>query len=81
MLNDKTFVIEDPYPDLKELLPVDMVTFAYQIADGMVSLNVATVFLTHFCVKDLKVEVVAEATYIGSSFTIYKTTFTVMNAQ
>ena len=48
MLNDKTSVIEDPYPDLKELLPVDMVTFAYQIADGMVSLNVATVFLTHF---------------------------------
>ena len=62
MLNDKRSVIEDPYPDLKELLPVDMVTFAYQIADGMVSLNVITVFLTHFCVlKDLKVEVVAVA--------------------
>ena len=31
-------VVEDPYPDLKQLLPVDMVTFAYQIADGMVGI-------------------------------------------
>ena len=37
MLSDNDSVIEDPYPDLKQLLPVDMVTFAYQIADGMVS--------------------------------------------
>lgn len=33
-------VIEDPYPELKQLLPIDMVTFAYQIADGMVSILV-----------------------------------------
>ena len=37
MLSDNDSVIEDPYPNLKQLLPVDMVTFAYQIADGMVS--------------------------------------------
>ena len=37
ILGDTESVIEDPYPDLKELLPVDMVKFAYQIADGMVS--------------------------------------------
>ena len=36
VLDDTESVIEDPYPDLKQLLPVDMVTFAYQIADGMV---------------------------------------------
>ena len=33
-------VVEDPYPDLKPLLPVEMVTFAYQIADGMVCISV-----------------------------------------
>ena len=38
ILNDTDSVIEDPYPDLRQLLPVDMVTFAYQIADGMVSI-------------------------------------------
>jgi len=37
VLSDNDSVIENPYPDLKQLLPVDMVTFAYQIADGMVS--------------------------------------------
>ena len=37
VLSDNDSVFEDPYPDLKQLLPVDMVTFAYQIADGMVS--------------------------------------------
>ena len=37
VLGDKESVVEDPYPDLKQLLPVDTVTFAYQIADGMVS--------------------------------------------
>ena len=37
VLGDTESVIEDPYPDLKELLPIEMVTFAYQIADGMVS--------------------------------------------
>ena len=37
VLSDNDSAIEDPYPDLKQLLPVDMVTFAYQIADGMVS--------------------------------------------
>ena len=36
VLSDNDSVFEDPYPDLKQLLPVDMVTFAYQIADGMV---------------------------------------------
>ncbi|XP_065897353.1 uncharacterized protein [Dysidea avara] len=35
VLSDNDSAIEDPYPDLKQLLPVDMVTFAYQIADGM----------------------------------------------
>ena len=39
VLDDTESVIEDPYPDLKQLLPVDMVTFAYQIADGMVSIK------------------------------------------
>lgn len=28
---------EDPYPDLSELEPVDLISFAYQIASGMVS--------------------------------------------
>ena len=37
VLSDTQTVVEDPYPDLKKLLPIDMVTFAYQIADGMVS--------------------------------------------
>jgi len=37
ILGDTDSVFEDPYPDLKQLLPIDMVTFAYQIADGMVS--------------------------------------------
>ena len=37
VLSDNDSTVEDPYPDLKQLLPVDMVTFAYQIADGMVS--------------------------------------------
>ena len=36
-MSDRESVVEDPYPDLRELLPIDMVTFAYQIADGMVS--------------------------------------------
>ena len=36
-MSDRESVIEDPYPDLRQLLPIDMVTFAYQIADGMVS--------------------------------------------
>ena len=39
-MNDRESIVEDPYPDLKQLLPVDMVTFAYQIADGMVSSSV-----------------------------------------
>ena len=37
VLSDTKTVVEDPYPDLKKLLPIDMVTCAYQIADGMVS--------------------------------------------
>ena len=28
---------EDPYPELSELMPVDLISFAYQIASGMVS--------------------------------------------
>ena len=43
VLDDTESVIEDPYPDLKQLLPVDMVTFAYQIADGMVSILLSRV--------------------------------------
>ena len=39
VMRDTESIIEDPYPDLKQLLPVDMVTFAYQIADGMVSVR------------------------------------------
>ena len=38
VLNYTQSVVKDPYPDLKQLMPVDLVTFAYQIADGMVSL-------------------------------------------
>ena len=38
VMNDTESIVEDPYPELRQLLPVDMVTFAYQIADGMVSI-------------------------------------------
>ena len=45
VLSDNDFVIENPYSDLKQLLPFDMVTFACEIADRMVSYIVANVML------------------------------------
>ena len=34
---DVSAYFEDPYPELSELMPVDLISFAYQIASGMVS--------------------------------------------
>ena len=56
VMSDTDSVIEDPYPDLKQLLPVDMVTFAYQIADGMVSnllcmVDIRVIYCIKFVIK------------------------------
>ena len=49
VMSDTKSVAEDPYPDLRQLLPVDMVTFAYQIADGMVSVRWSARNVTKIC--------------------------------
>ena len=41
-----TAYVEDPYPELSELMPIDLISFAYQIASGMVSQRTLTYIIT-----------------------------------